>query len=527
MAGRGEAAASGPGSIAVAVAIILAGCFERGGAREEAAAETAVAGRVRAGDRDVPGELDPAATIRVRLEGEPAHLNPLLSADALTARVAADVYEGLLCGVVPAPCLAESVLTDPSGRIWVFDLRQARFHHGRPVEVADVRWSFGLLGAAPSPWAGELDDLVGLASDGRRVVLAFAGFRPARAEAIARVPILPRERFAGVAPAALAGAAENRAPSGTGPLRWVSWRDGVIALERWDGHWGEPARARRIEYHVVDGRDRARLLLAAGELDVVGQLPLDEVAAVDDAALAPFTYDQPGYLAAVFDTRRPPLADPRVRRGLSLLVDRGELGRAVLGGAPPAAGPFVPDDDDADPTVAPLPFDPAGAARLFAEAGVRRPRLEVLVPAGSRTMARLADVWAADAAPHADLVVVSLPWAEVIERGRAGRFDVILSAFTSGRELDLHGRLASASIGGENWGGLVDRELDRLLDAARREPDRAARRALRRAIHRRLDALSPYAFIAVDRRAGLVRRGVEGAAAMASGGGARALGRRR
>lgn len=515
-------------------ALLLAGCLERGKAErdeEPLPQQAPVADLVVASRLVPPGAADPDATLRVRLEAEPAHLNPLLAGDALAERLLlGDVYEGLLCAPRPdaaaEPCLAESVSVDESGTRWRFALRdRVRWHDGRPLGPGDVVFTYELL-RGPSPasplLAAELDDLQAVRADGDVVELRFAGRRPGRRGAIARVPILPRHHF-GAAEDVLAADA-SRAPVGTGPLRFVDWQRGErIALERWDGYWGAPARARRIEHLVRPGREQALAELIEGRLDLALQWPGDEAlaAAAHDELIA-FAHTQPAYLAAVVNTWRPALSTAAARRALVATVDRPALARALtFGRARVVTGPFLPGDGD--PDVAPIPFDPAAAARVLGEA----PPLELLVPAGSRTTERIADIWAADAAPAVTLQVVRLPYARLLERVRAGDFDLALLAFTTGPEVDLFARFHSSQIGGENLGAVRDAALDRALEAARAASDDDARRAANRRVHRRLHELGAAVFLLSDVRLGLARRDVGGAGDGAEVWGARALWRAR
>ena len=513
----------------LAALLCLAACSGEGGG-----GESSVSGR---GTGTGTGTGD---TISIALEAEPPNLNPLIAADGITGRVTMpDIYQGLLCHAAPppspaTPCLAERLAVDETGRIWAFTLRAGiTWHDGAPLTAGDVAFTFSLLSgedAAPTILAADLDDLTSVHAEGRRVVLAFRAARAGRREALARLPILPRHVFAGVRPAELALHPASRAPVGTGPLRFVSWRAGEsIELARFDGAWGRPAGAARILWRIAPARDRVLRDVASGRLDLALQVPLEqarEVAASSGGAVELFTYPAPAYLAAVFNLRRPELADPRVRRALLLLLDRPAVVERILGGGAVASGPFLPGDPQADPALEPAPFDPAAARRLLAEAGrtgSARPRLTVAVPAGSRLMARVADIWASDARDHAALEVTELPYADLLARARAGRFDAALLAFTTGPDLDLYHRFHSSQVGSENYGALRDPELDRLLEAARSEPDPQRRLAHQRAIHRRLHHLVPYAFIAADQRVGLARQGLRGHQDTAAGLGAAAL----
>jgi peptide/nickel transport system substrate-binding protein len=517
-------------AVVAAVGAALAGCYERGRARPsgdagpvraDAAAKSPDAPAPPAHvHREPTGAPDPDATIRIALEAEPAGLEPLSHGDAIAQRIMmGDVFEGLVCpgptlGDPPVPCLADRHAVEDGGRTWRFHLRAARWHDGEPVTSADVAATFRALLAQATWLLGEVDDLSAVETPAPdEVVLRFAELRADRLARLARVPILPTGALAKVDLAragALAEAFGARPPPGTGPLRLVEWRRGDrIELVRWDGYWGTPAAAARIVYRVAD-RAQALRLLAAGELDVVVQVPVEEgeAFAADHAHVGSFPYRMPAYLAAIYNARRPALATPDARRALTALLDRPGLATRLFGGAT-ITGPFPPADPGHDPDVVAVPFDRTLATRLLAGA---TPRVELLTPAGSPTMARVADIWASDARGVAELTVRSIPYAALLDRLATSDFDVALVSMTTGPELDLAPRLASTAPADTAWSGIADPELDRLLDAARDEPDPDRRAELRRALHRRIAALEPMAFIAPDVRLGLAAREIGGIA---------------
>lgn len=482
------------GRIALVALIALAGCSEKG--------------RARPGDHahvEPAGPADLAATITIALESEPAALDVLAGADAVTQRVLmGDVYEGLVCpgptlGAAPVPCLADRVEESDGGTRWTFHLRPARWHDGAPVRAADVAATFTAIRDTGSWLVGELDDLEAVETPADdTVVLRFREARPDRLASLARIPIV-----------------SGRATIGTGPLELTAWKRGDrIELERWDGYWGTPSGAARVVYRIVE-RAHALRMVGSGEIDVAVQLPVDDAVrfAAEHAAVGSFAYRLPAYLAAIYNARRPALATAEARRGVTALLDRDGIASRLLQ-TRTITGPFPETDPGHDPAVTAPPFDRELAARLL---GTSPPRIEILVPQGSVTMAKVADIWSSDARGVADLVVVTVPFADLLDRLASGDFEIALMSMTTGPELDLAPRLASTAPRDDAWCGLADAELDRLLAEVKREPDPTARAALRRALHRRIAELQPMAFIAPDVRLGVARRDIGGLAGAPEG----------
>jgi len=511
------------------VLVALAGCFERGSAprhRDAAVARDAGVGIDAPLMRAEPtGPRDPDATITIALEAEPASLDPLLGADHVTQRVVmGDVYEALLrpgaaLADRPVAGLAASWTLHDGGREWRIVLRDARWHDGHALTSRDVQATFEAVRAQGSWLAGDLADLeaVELVA-AREVRLRWRTVRVDRDTVLARIPILPATALADVdltKPGALAASALARAPIGTGPLRVTEWRAGDrIELARWDGYHGAPAGAARVIYRVVADRAEALRLLEAGDVDVAVQVPVDEATrfAAAHPAIGRFGYRLPAYVAAVLNTRRRGLATPEARRALTALLDRDGVARLL--GSHAITGPFPDSDPGFDRTIAPIPFDRALAQRLLAGA---RPTLEILVPQGSTSMARVADIWASDARGVIALSVLQVPYAELLTRMSRGDFDIALTSMTTGPELDLSARLSSTAPPEDAWCGLSDPELDRLLAAVTAEPSADVRAELRRALHRRIADLAPLVFISADIRQGLARASIGGIASAPEG----------
>ena len=98
---------------------------------------------------------------------------------------------------------------------------------------------------------------------------------------------------------------------------------------------------------VLPITDRAAALrrFMAGEIDSTNQIPTDDIAFVR-AHLPRALRITPslGTYYYAFDTRHPPFDDARVRRALSMMVDRGFLARAVWGGTASPLTSMVPPD---------------------------------------------------------------------------------------------------------------------------------------------------------------------------------------
>lgn len=453
-----------------------------------------------------PGE------VRIHLEAEPAHLNPFLAGDALgIAVVLGDVVEPLYeldAASVLVPALATSWVRSADDTEWIFALRrEVRWHDGARFSARDVVFTFGLLrSGAPSVLAADFDDLVAIdVPDPHTVRLRFSSFRLGRDQTLALVPILPEHVFAGTPPAELANHPASRAPIGTGPYRFEAWDPGrEIRLQRFDDWWGPRPALVRASYRIIPDRVQAAAQMEAGALDLMARAPsgpgTEKLLA--GGRIASLPYEAPYFLGARWACRGP-LADPRVRRAMTMLLDRETILKEVLRGRGRlASGPWEPDDPAYDPGIMPWPYDPTGARALLDEAGRDGTQVTLLVPAGSVVLERIATIWREDARKARVDLTIRLDSA-VLDRARRGEFEGLLFGWTTGREQDFYHHFHSSQIGGENYGGVSDRETDELLEAIRRTPAAGSRAALEHALHRRLHELEPLTVISVDVRTAL------------------------
>jgi oligopeptide transport system substrate-binding protein len=135
-----------------------------------------------------------------------------------------------------------------------------------------------------------------------------------------------------------------------------------------------------------------------------------------------------------FGRMRPPFADRRVRRALSLALDQDDFARQTTPGYfMPASGGFVPSGFPGHSPGIGLPFDPQRARTLLAEAGYPDgkgfPRTELLTPQAHLRQAKvLQSFWHQHLAIRVDLKVMD--WTEFLEqRPQASMFLVGWGAY--------------------------------------------------------------------------------------------------
>ena len=268
-----------------------------------------------------------------------------------------------------------------------FDLdTRARWHDGAPLTAQDVAFTIARAkNPAVSPRLAELlRQIVSVSSEGSsRVVFRFARpYAEQLYDATFHVAPLPAHLLDTVAPTEVAMSGFAKHPIGSGPYRWVRNVPGqfveLAAVENF--FLGKPKIERLIFRTAADPTARLNLLLSgqADAIDIVPPPP-DNVRRVSaDTALRLISVPSStvGYL--LFNQRDPKnrarphpiLADVRVRRAITLGLDRRQIVQAVFG--PHGAVPYGPVSQllwirrgAPEPEAA----NPAEARRLLASTG--------------------------------------------------------------------------------------------------------------------------------------------------------------
>jgi peptide/nickel transport system substrate-binding protein len=304
--------------------------------------------------------------------------NPLVTIHPLAKQVQRYVLLTTLVrydsALVPQPYLARAWTWSPDRTTLTFRLVPGvRWHDGVATTARDVAWTLNTARdpATGYPRASELAAVVGVhAVNDSTVVVRFARSVARLPDVFADLAILPAHLLDSIPPARLRQAAWNERPVGNGPFRFVAHE----ANRRWvfaanpafPAALGGPPRLERFIVVVVDEPTTKLAALAAGEIDFAGILPAHAAFVRRRPDLAVLDYPLIFPYGIVFNTRRPPFDDVRIRRAVALALDRREIVAAYLDGFGTVADGPVPPDVPGYVPVAPIPTDPDSARRLLA-----------------------------------------------------------------------------------------------------------------------------------------------------------------
>jgi oligopeptide transport system substrate-binding protein len=286
-------------------------------------------------------------------DDEISSLDPQKVSSVLDTRVLRDIFEGLTDygpdGSIQ-PGLAKSWSVDANGLIWTFKLRDGlKFSDGSNLMASDVVSSFQRLfdPATAAPNASLLFAVLNaeavttgkmptknigiIAKDAGTVVIQLHQPFPALAELLAHAcaSIIPTRMIAKYGDdwtdfdkISVSGAYK--------PKRWELHSE--LNLVRNAQYWGQSTvQTAKITYLPISDDETALRKFRAREVDILTDFPTDKYPdLVKKLGGAVRTSPYRGTYYYVFNTRKAPFDDVRVRRALSLAVDRDIIRQLIL-----------------------------------------------------------------------------------------------------------------------------------------------------------------------------------------------------
>jgi peptide/nickel transport system substrate-binding protein len=458
-------------------------------------------------------------TLNFLIESAPINLDPRFSADAQAQSLDGLIFSSLVAhddkmNIVPD--LAQSWdMRDPL--TFVFHLRSGvKFHDGRPLTSADVKYTFDTIlngvpssaGAVHSTKRSSFEDISSIeAPDPLTVIFHLKEPRASFLWDMARPAV-------GIVPKG-AGTDIKLRPIGTGPFRFVSiTTDEEVDLDRNPDYYGyakDPPGGQghpveHVHFRVVPDAVVRALELRKGSADIggVNSLVPDMVVALKkEKNIA--VEDDPGtsltYVA--FNVDDPILRRREVRQALDYATDRQTMIRYLLRGQARIATSVLPPISWAsDPNLHPRPYDPAKAEQLLDAAGLPRGsdgiRIHLTLKTSTDEAPRLLGEALADQWKRVGVALTLLPLesATFFSDINHGSFQMYTLRWIGGNNDPSFFQFVFSSAhmppNGYNRGHYNNPQVDALIAQASMEPDREKQKALDWKIEELLYNDEPY-----------------------------------
>ncbi|MBX3631688.1 MAG: ABC transporter substrate-binding protein [Acidovorax sp. SCN 68-22] len=335
-----------------------------------------------------------AQTIRIANQGDALSMDPHSLNESLQLSTTSNVYEPLVGrnkDLSLAPALA-TAWKQTSPTVWRFELRKGvQFHDGTPFTADDVLFSFArtqLDGSDMKSYTNDFKEVRKI--DAHTVEIETKTPFPILPDVISQVFIMSKkwaEDNKANAPVDRRKGIENAASfraNGTGPFRLRERQPGVRTVFTRNGtYWGKiEGNAQEIIFTPI-GNDSTRVAaLLSGEVDVMEPIPVQDIERVNqNAGTRAITGPELRTIFLGMDQKRDelqyssvkgknPFKDVRVRKAFYQAIDIDGIKKNVMRGASnPSALMVGPGINGFDESVKRLPYDPAAAKKLLADAG--------------------------------------------------------------------------------------------------------------------------------------------------------------
>ncbi len=331
---------------------------------------------------------------------EPADLDPQLAAVLNDQIITLALFEGLTWldeeSTRPVPGAAERWEASADGLTWTFHLRDGlKWSNGEPLTAddfvqswrralnpkvaADNAWYLFALKNAEAYNGGKLADAAQVgatAPDARTLVLTLerpTPYLPALVSLPAWFPVNPRvlAKFGGLDRRSTAWTRPGNLV-GNGAFTLKEWAPNArIVVEKNPNYWdAAKTKLASIVFFPIENPTVEENDFRAGQLHATFTLPVNKVASWREHDATKLRIDpmmQTVFLR--FNVTKPPFTDARVRRALSLAIDRDTIARTVLQNSRrPAHAMTAPGIPGYEPR-AQVATDFEQARKLLAEAG--------------------------------------------------------------------------------------------------------------------------------------------------------------
>ncbi|MEW5720716.1 MAG: ABC transporter substrate-binding protein, partial [Chloroflexota bacterium] len=346
------------------------------------------------GRQAVPTAARPPATggkAILRLPGstDPRTLDPAQVNDTNAGEYVAEIFSGLVTldkDLKVVPDIAEKWDVSEDRQTFTFYLRkEVKFHDGRPVTAQDFKYSIERVAnpATLSPTAENyLGDIVGVREKLNRKAAEVSGVQVVDDYTLKITIDAPKSYFLAklTFPTAYVvdknnvergGRTWTDKPNGTGAFKLKEYVRGQrIILAKNENYYGE-VKPKLEEVQFILSGGSAMTMYENGDLESV-YVTISDIERIQDpnSPLNKELYVGPSLSTGfiVFNTRKPPFDDPKVRQAFAYAIDRQKVIDVVYRKMPLVANTILPPGMPGyTESVNPNTYDPAKAKQLLAD----------------------------------------------------------------------------------------------------------------------------------------------------------------
>ena len=315
------------------------------------------------GTTTTPAPVEEEMVLRYNVGTEPETLDPQLATGIPEATITMQIFDGLTRldqDNQPQAAMAKDWVITDNLTVFTFNLREdAVWSNGDPLTAHDFEfaWKRALDPALAADYAymlypikgaeayntgsGSVDDVMVEALNDRTLKVTLDGPTPYFLSLVSFKTYFPLHQ-----PTVIAD------PEGwhlnvetiisNGPFKLVRWAEGKLEFEPNENYWDKDAvKLDRLIFTTVENESTELTMFETGDVDATHSVPGPEIPRLktgDELHIFPYL----GTYYYIFQTEKPPLDDVRVRKALTMAIDREAIVTNVTQGGQNPAFAFVP-----------------------------------------------------------------------------------------------------------------------------------------------------------------------------------------
>ncbi|NOL49737.1 ABC transporter substrate-binding protein [Pelistega europaea] len=389
---------------------------------------------------------------------------------------------------------------------WEFTLRpNVKWSNGDLLTVDDVIYSIERIRHVPgsvAPFTSYVRTVASVtAKDANTLVFKTSVPNPDLPLNLASVPIVHK---ATTEKATSEDFNSGKALIGTGPYVLESYTPGKGFVAKANpNYWGDKVLWDSVDYRYTANAAARTAALLAGDVDVIDKVSVSDLPSLEkNPKVSVYAYNglrvlilQPSFNPSpnkyiTDNSGKPldknPLLDVRVRKALSIAINRDAIASRILQNGVTVANQWMPEGSIGyNPAIKNIAFDAATAKKLLAEAGYPEGfKLTVHVPSdryplAPETVQAVAQFWTRIGVKTEVQVV---PWAVYAGSAKKNEYAMSVIAWGNGTGEASYAMVSilatvnpEKGLGASNWGHFSNAQFDSLLAQTTKEFDQAKR----------------------------------------------------
>jgi len=472
-------------------------------------------------------------TLHLALSANPSRLNPILATDSASGEITSFLFNGLVKfdknqkEIIPD--LAKNFYFEDSKTL-VFELKKNVFwHDGKKLTADDVIFTYNLLLSPKiaSPYSSSFRFVKNVQKIDDYTIRVDYKKSYFKALEIWMMGILPKHLLANEKN--IMSSSFNTHPIGTGPyiLEKLEFSKDII-LKANKKYFEHEPYIDKISFHVIPDSMTRFLMLKSYKLDIGSLSPIEYEKKLNNDFFQHFNIYENislSYTYLGFNLRKKKFQDPRVRKALSLAIDRDEIVDIMFfGHAEVCTGPFLPTSSAFNPNVKKPKRDLKKAKELLKEAGYDKDHpliFEIATSNSNPTRPYVAQILQYQLQQIGVVVKLRImEWQAFLNMVVfPHKFDTVLLGWGLSPTPDprLFWHSSSDVKGGFNFIGYHNKELDRLIEKSETIVDRKKLAQMWQKMFQIIVDDNPYLFLYIPSSISAVNKKIEGIKPLPSG----------